>query len=82
MHNHILSALSSPKMSTGQVARYTVAWFRGTIPASIDFLHRDAMAWETLLARLSSNFKSCEALLNERIMPMPRSVRELLTQRY
>ena len=80
MHNHILTALNSSKFENH--TKIDAASFRVNIPRSFAFLQPDSSKWPSLLARLPPNFTSCEAILNERIMPMPLSARELLAKRY
>ena len=72
IHQHILSYLSFD-VSTG---------YRVNIPASIAFLSRDSAHWEGLLTQLPEGFAACEALVNERIMPLGMDVRRLLAEKY
>lgn len=81
MHNRILIALNSSNFQTLMKVDAGTS-FRVNVTLSFAFLQPDSSKWHSLLARLPPNFTACEAILNERIMPMPLSVRELLAQRY
>lgn len=52
------------------------------IPENFAFLEADSGLWSKLLPRLQHGFAPCQALINERILPMPLEVRELLAGRY
>lgn len=80
MHNHVLSALQTYRVQNQNKGDSEGLPFN--IPSSLAFLSPDATEWPSLLARMPPNFTACRALINERIMPMPHQVRELLTQRY
>lgn len=72
IHQHILSCLD-PSISTE---------YRVNIPASITFLSPDSTHWEGLLAQLPDGFTACQALVNERMMPLGLDVRRLLAEKY
>lgn len=53
------------------------------IPLNLGFLEPSSELWSSsLLPRLPDNFAACQALLSERILPLPLAVRELLARQY
>ncbi|KAK0712647.1 zinc finger protein-domain-containing protein, partial [Lasiosphaeria miniovina] len=59
-----------------------LSFFCVNIPSAIEFLPPQSDKWKTILPRLPTGFMACEALVSERILPMPRQTRRLLVQRY
>ncbi|KAJ6786233.1 hypothetical protein PWT90_04905 [Aphanocladium album] len=56
---------------------------RINIPFHVAFLDPSSSdSWSKLLPRLPDGFTACEALISERIPPMPLRVRELLSRHY
>ena len=56
--------------------------FRVNIPNSIRFMSPKAPAWDRIIPRLPRDFASCEALLNERNVPMSRSACRVIAQKF
>lgn len=56
--------------------------FRINIPMNIAFLQPTSKHWSKVLPRLPEHFTTCEALISERILPMPLRIRKLLANRY
>ncbi|KAK0750876.1 zinc finger protein-domain-containing protein [Schizothecium vesticola] len=56
--------------------------FLVNIPHNIAFLEANAPAWDGILPRLPRGFETCQALVNERIMPLDRPSRRLLITNY
>lgn len=52
------------------------------IPSCYRFIPKDDQGWDQILPRLPPTFTSCNALISEKISPMPHSVRQLLAERY
>jgi hypothetical protein len=67
MHKHILSNIGP---------------FRINIPQHIAFLQPGSPNWSHILPRLPSDSKPCQALISERILPMPRDTRRLIVQKF
>ncbi|KAK0727555.1 zinc finger protein-domain-containing protein [Lasiosphaeria miniovina] len=74
IHRQILSAV--------QMHGNNPLFFRVNIPSAIDHLPPQSDKWKTILPRLLTEFVACEALVSERILPMPRETRRLLVQRF
>ncbi|KAK1769020.1 hypothetical protein QBC33DRAFT_338203 [Phialemonium atrogriseum] len=53
-----------------------------SIPSCHEFLDKDNIAWSEILPRLPPNSAACNALINEKIRPLPLSARSLLMQQY
>ncbi|KAK1831308.1 zinc finger protein-domain-containing protein [Podospora conica] len=51
-------------------------------PRNIAFLEANSSAWDTILPRLPYGSDGCDALVNERIMPLDRPSRKLLITKY
>lgn len=56
--------------------------FLVNIPHNIAFLEPNAPAWDGIIPRLPQGFETCQALINERIMPLDRPSRRLLITNY
>ncbi|KAJ4403416.1 hypothetical protein N0V85_005099 [Neurospora sp. IMI 360204] len=52
------------------------------IPQPIDFITSDSSEWAKILPLLPQDYKACIALRNERIPPMQKPIRQLLTQTF
>ncbi|KAM0284412.1 hypothetical protein ACHAQH_001988 [Verticillium albo-atrum] len=52
------------------------------VPLCHGFLAPEDPAWSAILPRLPAGYTSCNALLSERIPPMPEPARRLLVERY
>jgi len=76
VHQHILSTVCR--------TRYlTPTFFRVDIPLNFAFLGPQSDdEWAKLLPRLPAGSAPCQALINERIMPLPRQVRQLLVEQF
>ncbi|KAF9871061.1 hypothetical protein CkaCkLH20_11478 [Colletotrichum karsti] len=72
MHLHIIKSLQTPRVP--EVFRK----LRVNIPRCEGFLSNDASVWPQVLPRLPKNHTSCNALISEKIPPMPRHIRKLL----
>jgi hypothetical protein len=56
--------------------------FLVNIPHNIAFLEANTPVWDAILPRLPKGFETCQALVNERIMPLDRPSRKLLITNY
>ncbi|KAK3341931.1 zinc finger protein-domain-containing protein [Lasiosphaeria hispida] len=74
IHRHILSTLQTTGWDSDSLG------FKVNIPLYIDFLQPESASWANILPRLPSHFTACQALISERIMPMPRPARELIVE--
>ncbi|KAJ0159080.1 hypothetical protein CTA2_10349 [Colletotrichum tanaceti] len=75
MHRDVLRSLESPRVAS------TIKGSRVNMPRCEGFLGReDEAAWSAILPRLPGTFTSCNALISEKIPPLPRRVRKLLAQ--
>ncbi|GAB1314451.1 Zinc finger protein-domain-containing protein [Madurella fahalii] len=69
-------------MSTLQSSRNNPAIYRVNIPLNFAFLAPQSGGWSAILPRLPAGSTACEALISERIMPLPRQVRRRLVQEF
>ncbi|KAK1829236.1 zinc finger protein-domain-containing protein [Podospora conica] len=67
VHKHILSKASNASFN---------------IPNHIAFLQQTAPTWSTILPRLPADARPCQALISERILPVPRATRRFLVERF
>ena len=67
MHKHILS---------------NIGHFRINIPRHIGFLHPESSSWSDILPRLPVDARPCQALISERILPVPRHTRRLTVEKF
>lgn len=56
--------------------------FSFSIPQHIEFLLPETPIWNDILPRLPAGSSACQALISERIPPMPHEVRRLLVERF
>ena len=77
MQKHILSTLQSPSFSSMLQSGHQV-----NFPAQITFLQPTSSRWAGILPRLPSDFTACQALISERIMPLSRSSRSLIVEKF
>ncbi|KAK1998400.1 hypothetical protein LX36DRAFT_634413 [Colletotrichum falcatum] len=76
VHRHVAQCLQSPRVSAA------IAHTRINLPRCEGFLAReDEAAWSRILPRLPGNYTPCNALVSEKIPPLPRRVRKLLSER-
>lgn len=76
VHQHIQSTIFRAHCPTSP-------FFRVDIPLNFTFLEpRSEDQWANILPRLPANSAPCQALVNERIMPLPRQIRRLLVEQF
>ncbi|KAK2011661.1 hypothetical protein LZ32DRAFT_629411 [Colletotrichum eremochloae] len=76
MHRHVIRCLQSPRVATGIIRT------RINLPRCEGFLsHEDEATWSQILPRLPKTYTSCNALISEKIPPLPREVRKFLSER-
>ncbi|KAK3680565.1 zinc finger protein-domain-containing protein [Podospora appendiculata] len=75
MHTHILSKIEASQ------ATFSTA-FHLNIPQHIQFLQPGTPIWDDILPRLPPGSTACQALISERILPLPRPSRRLLVERF
>ncbi|KZL72872.1 hypothetical protein CT0861_06211 [Colletotrichum tofieldiae] len=76
IHRHVIQSLQSPRSANA------IKSPRVNLPQCEGLLSReDAVAWSQILPRLPRNYTSCNALISEKIPPLPRHVRKLLAER-
>ncbi|KAK4443831.1 zinc finger protein-domain-containing protein [Podospora aff. communis PSN243] len=73
IHKHVLSCLESSKCNTIKTGLVN-------FPSHVGFLDAGATIWSDILRRLPVDSTPCEALISERIMPLPRATRKLLVE--
>lgn len=56
--------------------------FQINIPRHIDFLPPTSPSWPQILPRMPEGFTSCEALISERVMPLPKPARHALLEKF
>lgn len=78
MHTRILATAAHGAHSSQD----SVSGFRVNIPRHIDFLSPSSPTWPDILPRMPEGFTACQALISERIMPLPRPARQLLVQKF
>ncbi|TQN69911.1 hypothetical protein CSHISOI_05435 [Colletotrichum shisoi] len=75
MHRDVLQSLESPRVAS------TINGSRVNVPRCEGFLGQgNEAAWSAILPRLPGTFTSCNALIGEKIPPLPRHVRKMLAQ--
>lgn len=74
IHRHLISTI--------QAIRSSPTLYRVNIPLNVTSLAPESGRWATILPRLPAETMACEALISERIMPLPRQVRRLLVQEF
>ncbi|KAK1985654.1 zinc finger protein-domain-containing protein [Colletotrichum cereale] len=75
MHRHILQSLFSPRVAT------SITRSRINIPRCEGFLtNEEENTWSQILPRFPESYTPCNALISEKIQPLPRHVRKLLAE--
>lgn len=69
MHKHILSSIGPFSINF-------------SIPKHVAFLEPGSSEWTNILPRLPADARPCQALISERILPMPRRIRRLMVQEF
>ncbi|KAH6632541.1 zinc finger protein-domain-containing protein [Chaetomium tenue] len=74
IHKDILAPIASkPEFLTG---------FHFYIPRQIQFLQPGTPSWNEILPRLPPESVACQALISERILPLPRDIRRLMVEKF
>ncbi|KAF4809850.1 hypothetical protein CGCSCA5_v011062 [Colletotrichum siamense] len=75
IHHHILQSLAHPRVAT------TITTFRVSFPLSHGLLpHTNSAACSQILPRLPAGYAACNALISEKIHPVPFRMRKLLLE--
>ncbi|KAK3291354.1 zinc finger protein-domain-containing protein [Chaetomium fimeti] len=77
IHKHLLSKIGAPQAQ----GIFTTA-FRVNIPRHIQFLQPGTPSWTDILRRLPPQSVACQALVSERILPLPRDSRRLVVEKF
>ncbi|CRK41391.1 hypothetical protein BN1723_005111, partial [Verticillium longisporum] len=78
IHRTLLrAAIGARQLSSSSIQSHQI-----NIPLCHGFLTADDAAWSGILPQLPENYTSCNALLSERIPPIPESARRLLVEKY
>jgi len=79
-HKHILSCIEASGDLHGSNAFSSSFYIN--IPSHTAFVNPGAPTWGDILPRLPADSNPCQALVSERIMPLPRAVRKLIVERF
>lgn len=78
-HKHILSCIEASGDLHGSNAFSSSFYIN--IPSHTAFLNPGAPTWGDILPRLPADSNPCQALVSERILPLPHAVRKLIVER-
>jgi hypothetical protein len=83
MHRHIISTIETYRTHQAQTDASHLTYLHGVnVPCNIAFLDPSSPLWRELLKRFPADFTACNAMISERIMPLPLAVRQLLATSY